>query len=164
MMRKSRFAANLARSYHVLVCVRLPPARRWRRGDDRDPACPRCNDAASQYTKYDSLCEAYCDSVEHALSASHLVDSDLPLDGWYGSVIGIIQQVASHHFGVKSAPPRCRWMTPPQHGSTSWHVRFKFRSSWSTGVPFCTWMTLGALFSACGTSLLAWGSWTAKLS
>ena len=29
-------------------------------------------------------------------------------------------------------------------------------------MPFCTWMTLGASFSACGTPLLAWGSWTAR--
>ena len=44
----------------------------------------------------ESLCEAYCDSVEQALSTSHIVNSDLPLDDWYGSVMGIIHQVASH--------------------------------------------------------------------
>ena len=48
----------------------------------------------------DSLCEVYCDSVEQALSTSHIVNSDLLLDDWYGSMIGIIQQVASHHHVV----------------------------------------------------------------
>ena len=38
------------------------------------------------------------------------------------------------------------------------HARLNFRSLWSASVPFYNWMTLGALFSACGTSLLAWGS------
>ena len=77
--------------------------------------------------------------------------------------MGIIQQVVTQHFGVKSAPPRCHWMTP-QHGTISWHVRLKFRSSWSNGVPFCAWMTLDASFSACGTSLLAWWFWTARFA
>ena len=48
----------------------------------------------------ESLREAFCDGVEEALSASHLVNSDLPLDDWCGSVMGIIQQVASHNFGA----------------------------------------------------------------
>ena len=48
----------------------------------------------------ESLREAYCDSVEQAQLASHLASSDLPMDDWYGSVIGIIHEVASHHFGT----------------------------------------------------------------
>ena len=45
--------------------------------------------------------------------------SDLPLDDWYGSVTGIIQRVASHHFGVKSTSPRRRhWMTPEAWNDT----------------------------------------------
>ena len=43
---------------------------------------------------------------------TNIVSSELPLDNWYGSAMGIIQQDASHHFGVKSASPRDHWMTP----------------------------------------------------
>ena len=60
----------------------------------------------------ESLCEAYRDSVEQALTTSHIVNSYLPLDDWYGSVTGITQQVASHHFGVKSTSPHRHWITP----------------------------------------------------
>ena len=38
------------------------------------------------------------------------------MDDWYGSVMGSIQEVASHHLGVKSTPPRRHWMTP-----TAWN-------------------------------------------
>ena len=59
----------------VPVHVRLPLARRWRRGTDRDPSCPRRNNAALRWAIRDeSICEA---------CAKHLVDSDLPLDDWY---------------------------------------------------------------------------------
>ena len=47
MLRKSRLAHELGKwlqlssQYdHVPVHFRLPPARRWRRGNDRDPPCP----------------------------------------------------------------------------------------------------------------------------
>ena len=60
----------------------------------------------------ESLCVAYRDSVKQVLTTSNTVNSDLPWDDWYGSVMGIIQQVASHHFGVKSTTPRRHWMTP----------------------------------------------------
>ena len=62
--------------------------------------------------RHESLCEAYRDCVEQALMDSNIVSSDLPLDDLYGSVVGIFQQVASHHFGVKSTSPRRYWMTP----------------------------------------------------
>ena len=69
------------------VHVRLPPA---------NPSCPRWNDAALRWAMRDeSLCEAY-----------------LSLDDWYGFVMEIIQQVASHHFGVKLTSPSRHWMTP----------------------------------------------------
>ena len=60
----------------------------------------------------ESLCEAHRDSVEQALMDSNIVNSDMPLDDRCGSVMGYIQQVASHHFGVKSTSPRRHWMTP----------------------------------------------------
>ena len=60
----------------------------------------------------ESLCEVYGDIVKQTLMNSNIVSSDLPLDDWYGSVMGIIQQVASHHFGVKSTSPCRHWMTP----------------------------------------------------
>ena len=87
---------------HVPDHVRLPLATLETRQRQR-PSCTRWNHAALRWAMRDeSLCEAYRDSVEQALTTSHIVNSDLPLDDWYGSVMGIIQQVASHHFGVKS--------------------------------------------------------------
>ena len=92
---------------HVPIHVRRPPARRWRRDKDRDPSCPRWNHAALRWVMRDeSLCEAFCDSAEQALSTSHIVNSDLLRDDWYGSVMEVIQQVASQHFGVTSTLPR----------------------------------------------------------
>ena len=38
----------------------------------------------------ESLCEAYRDSVEQALTTSHIVISELPLDDGYGSVMVIM--------------------------------------------------------------------------
>ena len=98
---------------HVPVHVRLPPARRWRRDRNRNPSCPRWNHAALNWAMRDeSICEAYRDSVEQALIDSNIVNYDWPLDDWHGSVMGIIQQVASHHLRVKSTSPRRHWMTP----------------------------------------------------
>ena len=76
-------------------------------------ACPRWNLAALRWAMRDeSLCEAYRNTDEKALMDLNIVSSDLPLDDWYGSVMGIIQQVASHQFGVKSTSLPRHWMTP----------------------------------------------------
>ena len=77
----------------VSVHVRLLPARRWRRGTDRDPSCRLNHTALRWAVKNDSLCEAY---------AKHLVDSDLPLDDWYGSFSKLrhIISVSSQHHRV----------------------------------------------------------------
>ena len=123
---------------HVPVHVRVPPARRWRRDKDRDPSCPRWNHAALRWAmRGESLSKAYRDSVEQALTTSHIVNSDLPLDDWYGSVMGITQQVASHHFGVKSTSPRRHWMTPEAWNDIMAR-QAQIRSLWSTGAPFAT--------------------------
>ena len=63
---------------HVQVHVRLPPARRWLTEILLAPAGWAVRD--------DSLCEGFCATVEHALSTLHLVDSDLLLGNWYGSM------------------------------------------------------------------------------
>ena len=98
---------------HVPFHVRLQLVRRWRRDKDRDPSCTRWNNAALRWVVRDkSLCDTYFASVEQALSTSNMVHSDLILDDWYESVMGIIQQVASRHFGVKSTAPRRHWVTP----------------------------------------------------
>ena len=82
----------------------------------------------------ESLREAFCDSSEQALSASHLAISDLPTDDWYGSVMGIIQQVVSHHFGVKSTPPR---LSPDDPSSMEWYGDTSGSNSEACGVPAC---------------------------
>ena len=93
----------------------------------------------------ESLCEAHRDSVEQALMDSNVVNSDLPLDDWHGSVMGIIQHVASHHFGVKSTSRRRHWMTPEawndivtRQAQVSKHVDYR-------RAPFYKLMILGDL-------------------
>ena len=76
----------------------------------------------------ESLCEACRDSVEQALVDSNIVSTDLPLDDWYASVMGIIQQAASHHFGVKSTSPRRHWMTPEAWNDTLTRQSLKTRN------------------------------------
>ena len=65
----------------VPVHVRLPPARRWRRGNDRlptpDGTTPLCVGRGDMNCL---LCETYGDSVEKALSTSRIVNSDLLLE------------------------------------------------------------------------------------
>ena len=154
--RKLKLATNMERVSSSVHCMTI----HWCVSDSHlrdvgdETSCPLWNHAALRWaTRDESLCEAYRDSVEQALTTSHIVNSDLPLDDWYSSVMGIIQQVASHHFGVKSTSPRRHWMTPTaRQAQISKLVEYKRALSQLDD--------LGALFFECGTSLLAWGFWT----
>ena len=129
-------------------------------GGSRNPSYPRWNHAAIRWARRDeSICDACRDSVEQALMDPNIVSSDLPLDDWYGSVMGIIQQVASHHFGVKSTSPRRHWMIPEAWNDIVTRQAQVSKLVEKKGVPSYKSMILGALFFACGTSLLAWGFW-----